>query len=104
MAGVDGESDQDWLESRQRLVAKPGAQRANPTPWTVRSGYEQNDPGIYIADANGGVVLTGDDSDCPLTKALAERIVAAVNRERDHSSAPTDPLLALRILVGEKEP
>ena len=53
---------------------------ARPAPWTVADGYEQLEPGIYIVDADGVVVLTDTwDADVVLDRELAERIVCAVN-------------------------
>ena len=61
-----------------------------PCPWHVGSGYEQCTPGIYIAAANGSIVLTcmaADQEDLPLTKELAEYIVFKVNTAKRIISA-----------------
>src|SRR3990167_1958308 len=48
----------------------------NPTPSRVGTGYEQEDPGVYIAGADGLIVYS---SDTPVSRENAEHIVSSVN-------------------------
>lgn len=51
-------------------------------PWKVGTGYEQLDPGIYISDDAGNIVLApcGDSVCEPLTMETARLIVQGVNK------------------------
>lgn len=51
-------------------------------PLKVGTGYEQNDPGVYIFDADGHVVVADD---VPLTHEMARLFVACVNALQDQS-------------------
>lgn len=46
--------------------------------WKMGKGYEQEEPGCYIADDKGRIVYS---SDTPLTPEDMERIVEAVNAQ-----------------------
>lgn len=61
----------------------------HPLPWSVKLGWEQTDPGVYILDANEKVVYAefgngGPDRgkgshDVPLNESVANFLVAAAN-------------------------
>lgn len=49
-----------------------------PRPWTLASGWEQEDPGWHVVAANGAVVVVLHN-EVPLTRAEATCIVEALN-------------------------
>lgn len=57
-----------------------GILKNHPLPWGVGKGYEQQDPGIFIQDANGLIVYA--EGDVPMTVELAVLLVATVNTHR----------------------
>lgn len=60
------------LDALERL-----ARAATPGPWHTGDGYEQQDPGAYVADARGHIVVAqADDSPCVPTDAA---FIAAAN-------------------------
>ena len=49
----------------------------HPTPWKAGEGYDQHDPGYYIADAKGLIVLA--DTEGTLTRETLDLIVRLRN-------------------------
>lgn len=93
--------------------------KASPRPWSVGLGWEQMDPGVYIADAKGGIVYApGDESDptnpataddVQLSEANARLLVDAVNahderirffKEMTEANEPNE----LRVEVEARKP
>jgi hypothetical protein len=72
-----------------RLEAK-GREIAETSGWKVGTEWEQDDPGVYIADDAGAIVYA--DGDHPLSERNARLLVDAFNRR----SAPEVQLLAAR--------
>jgi len=54
---------------------------SSPLPWSIRGGWEQMDPGVWITDAAGKVIFAEGDPwipDVPLSvenRALLKRII-----------------------------
>jgi hypothetical protein len=55
-------------------------EKSRPRPWSVGDGWEQMDPGVYVADAHGGIVVQPGEIEamapCPLAhfRCLWEQI------------------------------
>ncbi len=60
----------------------------NPTPWTTGENYDQCEPGYYIVDADGHLVLA--DTEGILTRETRDLIVALRNTADLCSTAATD--------------
>jgi hypothetical protein len=64
---------------------------SNPTPWRYGKGYDQCDPGVYICDATGHIVVA-DTTENTLTEETAKRICDAVNASAADPPAKPEPL------------
>jgi len=53
-------------------------EKSRPRPWSVGDGWEQMDPGVYVADAHGGIVVEPGEIEA-MDQADASLSVAAVN-------------------------
>lgn len=63
----------------------------HPAPWTASEGYDQCDPGYYIYDARGVILLA--DPEGVLTRETRDLIVELRNREHYTQHRANDEIL-----------